>query len=76
MHAGVSCGFLDEPDNGMILYQDGNTLFGQRARYECESGYNLDGTPERTCQADRQWSLTAPTCQRKSLISLLKNSAN
>lgn len=64
---GVSCGFLTEPNNGIIRYPDGGTLFGDRAEYVCDAGYNLEGTPERTCQNDRSWALTEPTCERECL---------
>ncbi len=62
LYAGVTCVNLIEPTNGLVRY--GN-MFGDTADYECHAGYDLTGTPVRTCQANRAWSLTAPTCTRK-----------
>ena len=38
------------------------TTFGSTATYACNPGYNLSGTAVHTCQADRTWSGTLPTC--------------
>ncbi len=65
LHAGVTCVFLTEPTNGLVRYLDGGNMFGDTADYECHTGYDLTGTSVRTCQANRAWSLTAPTCTRK-----------
>ena len=39
------------------------TTFGQNATYSCDPGYNLVGDSTRTCQATREWSGSAPTCE-------------
>ena len=39
------------------------TTYNQTAVYSCASGYNLVGSPTRTCQADGTWSPTVPECE-------------
>ncbi|XP_064397066.1 uncharacterized protein LOC135343945 isoform X4 [Halichondria panicea] len=58
----VTCLFLADPTNGIVRYPNGATMFEDTAEYECDAGYDLTGTPVRTCQANREWSLTAPIC--------------
>ena len=63
---GVDCGFLPIPANGNVAYINGDTLFESRVQYECDPGYTLQGASIGVCQADGAWSLTVPTCNRKS----------
>uniref|UniRef100_A0A667ZR99 Sushi domain containing 2 n=1 Tax=Myripristis murdjan TaxID=586833 RepID=A0A667ZR99_9TELE len=50
----VSCGWLSPPKNGK---KEGTTyLQGAMVRLSCDDGYNLEGSKERTCQKDGQWS--------------------
>ena len=58
----VDCGNLTDPDNGQVDLTAGTT-FGQNATYSCNTGYNLVGDSTRTCQAEEDWSGSAPTCQ-------------
>ncbi len=67
--AGVTCEVLTEPTNGLVRYPNDGNMFGDTADYECDTGYDLTGTPVRTCQANRAWSLTAPTCTRKYMYA-------
>ena len=62
----ISCGQLDSPSNGHVDISAG-TSFGDVARYSCDTGYTLNGTAERTCQANRQWSGSVPTCESETL---------
>ena len=57
----AECPYLVDPDNGNVDYQ---TQEGSTATYTCDTGYQLDGTPTRTCQSDGTWSGSAPTCTR------------
>ena len=56
----VTCQELSAPANGMV------TVTGQRsgatATYSCDSGYEVDGSVTRTCQATGMWSGSEPTC--------------
>ena len=59
----MDCGPLPNPANGQVSHSAGTT-FGQTATYRCNhAGYNLVGDSTRTCQANREWSGSAPTCQ-------------
>ena len=62
--AGVSCDPLNNPNNGRVDTSAGN-LFGDVARYSCDTGYTLNGPAERTCQADGQWNGSVPRCESK-----------
>ena len=60
--AAVNCGTLTNPANGQVS-QTAGTTFGQTATYSCDTGYNLVGDGNRTCQATGGWSGSSPTCQ-------------
>ena len=61
LSVGVSCGQLVDPSNGRVDTSAG-TSFGDVARYSCDTGYTRNGPAERTCQANGEWSGSAPTC--------------
>ena len=58
----MNCGTLTEPANGQVSHAAGTT-FEQTAIFSCDTGYNLDGDSNRTCQATGMWSGSSPTCQ-------------
>ena len=58
----VDCGNLTDPANGQVNHTAGTSL-GQTATYSCDTGYSLVGNSTRTCQAEGNWSGSAPTCQ-------------
>ena len=62
----VDCGALTNPANGNVS-QTAGTTFRKTANYSCNTGYNLVGDSNRTCQATRRWSGSAPACQRMLL---------
>ena len=67
----VDCGILTNPANGQVTHTAG-TIFGQTATYRCNTGYNLVGSSNRTCQATRVWSGSEPTCEGIAMmLSLL-----
>ena len=66
LSAKLTCGLLDSPSNGRVNTSAG-TSFGDVARYSCDTGYTLNGPAERTCQADRQWNGSVPTCEHEIL---------
>ncbi|KAL4232596.1 hypothetical protein ACF0H5_007286 [Mactra antiquata] len=57
------CGVLSDPSFGDVDITAG-TQYGDIATYSCDSGFELDGVIERTCQSDGTWSGVAPTCER------------
>lgn len=58
---GVSCGQLTDPGNGRVDTSAG-TSFEDTATYRCDAGFMLRGPANRTCQADREWNGSEPTC--------------
>ena len=62
----VDCGALLSPTNGQVNHTAGTTL-GTTATYSCNTGYSLQGSNSRTCQATGMWSGSPPTCQRMLL---------
>ena len=64
---GGICSQLVDPSNGRVDTSTG-TSFGDVARYSCDTGYTLNGPAERTCQANREWSGSIPTCESEIYI--------
>lgn len=61
----VDCGILPEPLFGTVDFS--STTFLSKSTYLCNDGFQLSEFVTRVCQANGQWSGSAPTCQRKSL---------
>uniref|UniRef100_UPI00398EE43F sushi, von Willebrand factor type A, EGF and pentraxin domain-containing protein 1 n=1 Tax=Pristiophorus japonicus TaxID=55135 RepID=UPI00398EE43F len=58
----VSCGDPPRIANGNVEIKNG-TLFLNEVRYHCNHGYQLMGSPIRTCQGNRHWhSESSPSC--------------
>ena len=64
--------------NGLITYStiSNNNVYelGTLAEHSCNAGFALVGVANRTCSAFDQsivgnWTLTAPTCQRKTILT-------
>ena len=66
---GADCGFLTNPADGLVNHTAGTTL-GQTATYSCNTGYNLVGVNNRTCQVTEVWSGSVPTCQGRMDIHM------
>ena len=64
----MDCGSLSDPTNGAVNLT--NTTFGSEASYICDNGYLLsdDGSQLRICQANGNWSSSAPECISKEII--------
>jgi len=54
------CPSLPEPTGGTVSAP--TLTVGSTATYSCGTGHQMHGTATRTCQADRTWAGTAPTC--------------
>ena len=53
------CCALPNPLNGLVQFP--GTTVGSVASYSCFVGYILNGTSNRTCEADGEWSGDPPT---------------
>ncbi|NXO38057.1 SVEP1 protein, partial [Locustella ochotensis] len=60
----VSCGAPESPEHGFVVGTKYN--YKDVSLYKCDSGYELQGNAERTCQEDKLWSGTVPECRRIS----------
>ncbi|KAJ7408534.1 hypothetical protein BTVI_59212 [Pitangus sulphuratus] len=60
----VSCGIPESPEHGFVVGTKYN--YKDVSLYKCDSGYELQGDAERTCQEDKLWSGTVPVCRRVS----------
>ena len=54
------CAPLEAPDNGDI--QCTGSLFEDTCSFTCDDGFELSGSPTRTCQSDANWSGTEAVC--------------
>ncbi|XP_078582468.1 uncharacterized protein LOC144865525 [Branchiostoma floridae x Branchiostoma japonicum] len=59
--ARVQCPALQSPTNGG---SSGSNYYQDVMSFTCDSGYELDGSATITCQADRTWTDSAPSCPR------------
>lgn len=64
-HTADDCGGLSNPANGTVN-TDGGTTFKCRAVYTCDTGYTLNGTKVRRCEAGGNWTNSEPTCDSES----------
>lgn len=56
---GVDCGPPPRVSNGVVSAL--STLYNATATYYCSAGFDLEGSPMLTCQADGSWG-TPPVC--------------
>jgi len=67
----VTCPPLNDPDNGMIncsLGDDGVLSYEDTCSFTCNTGYELTGSDNRTCQSDGSWSGTETMCTAGVLV--------
>lgn len=58
-----SCPDPGRPENGDRYYQDRYFRIGSTVQFSCQSGFQLSGSRERTCQENKEWNGTLATCQ-------------
>ena len=63
----VVCPPLSGPVNGAVSVPDAS--FGGVATYTCNTGYDLTGAVNRSCQSDGTWSDSPPTCVESKYYS-------
>ena len=72
----TDCQLLTDPDNGVIscsLGDDGQASLGDTCNYTCDSGYELSGNVNRSCELNGNWSGTEPTCTQSEKLLMLRN---
>ncbi|XP_019633428.1 PREDICTED: CUB and sushi domain-containing protein 3-like [Branchiostoma belcheri] len=65
----IQCISLPTPTNG-VLSPAGPYRYQDVVNFTCDTGYELNGTADTMCQANRTWSNPVPTCTRVQCISL------
>ncbi|XP_078575446.1 sushi, von Willebrand factor type A, EGF and pentraxin domain-containing protein 1-like isoform X3 [Branchiostoma floridae x Branchiostoma japonicum] len=56
----VQCGKPESIPDGVLVGED--YTYGKTVTYKCNSGYELNGSDSRVCQANKTWSGLPPTC--------------
>ena len=59
----ADCGTPEIPTNGMVKFN--STILGSITNYKCNEGCTLDGTVQRVCEHNSQWSGSIPQCHGK-----------
>ena len=59
----INCGKPSLPDHGSV--SGISTKFPHPVTFTCDSGYEIEGSAVRRCQANGTWSGTEATCKRK-----------
>lgn len=57
---GERCAVLDAPSHGKVTVASRSP--GGVATYSCDEGYEINGSPMRTCRSTGTWSDTEPAC--------------
>ncbi|KAI8507112.1 hypothetical protein Bbelb_155510 [Branchiostoma belcheri] len=57
----VECPLLTAPVNGAMF---GSNFYQDIIQFNCNPGYELDGSSNLACQVDASWSGSVPTCER------------
>ncbi len=74
-HSVVNCTTLGAPDNGTI--SGDSVSFQSEVTYSCDVGFILSGDTSRMCQADGNWTGSAPVCNSTWLhLYLQQNGAH
>ena len=60
----VQCETLVAPANGGFRAVCGNE-FSDVCEFQCNDGFNLEGSSSRTCQSNKTWSGTTASCKSK-----------
>ena len=61
----VSCESLSNPVNGIVgcnTREDGVALYEDVCSFSCNTGYEVTGSSERTCQSNGSWSGSPVSC--------------
>ncbi|GLD72713.1 sushi, von Willebrand factor type A, EGF and pentraxin domain-containing protein 1 [Lates japonicus] len=68
----VYCPALFPPENGFFIQNVCNNNFDAACGVRCQTGFDLQGTSIRLCQADGTWSGTPASCRVRSCPPLTR----
>ena len=66
------CGNLPRPLNGSVIGD--KTTYPSEVEFECDAGFNLQGSTIRRCEADGQWSGVEVKCRGTFNLYEIRNS--
>ena len=67
-----SCGYPGDPSYGAISADPSDDLLiGDNISTTCDPGYELQGSANRTCESDGDWSGDSATCTSKYQFNVL-----
>ena len=69
--AAIDCGDPGTPTNGQRTLS--STTYNSVVTYTCDVGYTLQGTSNRICQSNGQWSESVPQCNCEFSVQLASN---
>jgi len=67
----IQCDILSKPSNGEISCSSGREAVGYEGdtcSFTCNTGYELTGSDNRTCQSGGSWSGSNTTCKKGNLL--------
>ena len=65
----IDCGPVPDIQDGRVDFSGGTTL-GSTITYSCNTGYTLTGDANRTCQANRTYDGSEPTCEGEISLTI------
>ena len=68
-----NCGYPGEPANGKTSVSSDEFNIGDVINMQCDPGYQLQGSSDRTCEANGDWSGDPPECISKYDSCLVMN---
>lgn len=69
----IDCGAPQVPTNGYVHLSSGTTHLNDYAVYSCATGYSLEGSQQRRCQENGQWSGNMPGCLGEDKVLIVLN---
>ncbi|KAI8488057.1 carbohydrate binding [Branchiostoma belcheri] len=67
----TQCPTLTPPENG-ALSPEGANSYDDVVTFTCNQGYELEGASRVSCQADRTWNGSVPTCTQNHAFEVLR----
>lgn len=60
----IKCSEINIRDNALLVLNEHNNTYGEKAVFTCMWGYKLSGSQSMTCEGDGKWNGSMPTCQK------------
>ncbi|XP_018341708.1 PREDICTED: locomotion-related protein Hikaru genki [Trachymyrmex septentrionalis] len=60
----IKCSEIIIRNNALLVLNEHNSTYGEKAIFTCMWGYKLLGSQSMTCEGDGKWNGSMPTCQK------------